>query len=250
MALYISKLITQVDTAKSEFVALASHQLRSPLNVINLSIEQLKNLGPPRTIEEKYIVEGVAREVRQMSSLIGAILNVSRIELGSLIVEPQNIELVAFAKAEVHSLRILADNKDILIQESYEPQELLVPMDPTLLQIIFQNLLSNSIKYTPDWGKIDLSILLQASAILMRIADTGDGIAKAQQHNIFKKLFRTPNASERDPHGTGLGLYIVKAIMEQIGGDIWFESEEGVGTTFYVAFPLSGMKKIDGAHRL
>jgi signal transduction histidine kinase len=242
IALLISRLMTQVDAAKSEFVALASHQLRSPLNVINLSIERLKILGPPRSIEEKEIVEGIGREVSQMASLVEAILNLSRIEVGALVVEPKTIDIMDFIRKEAYSVRILARDKNIKIEEVYEPSVLMVSMDPTLLQIIFQNLLSNAIKYTPPGGTINLSVTKQPSFVLLRISDTGDGIPKSQQHNIFKKLFRAANARKRDPHGTGLGLYVVKSIITSTGGEIWFDSEEGLGTTFYVLFPLSGMK--------
>jgi signal transduction histidine kinase len=248
--LYISRLMTQVDKTKSEFVALASHQLRSPLNIINLSIENLKQLGPPRSIEEKDAVEGVTREVRQMASLIKRILDVSRMELGMLVVEPQQTDLAAVAKTEVEALALIAQNKGLHVLESYNPEPCTAHMDPKLLQIIFQNLLSNAIKYTPDGGVIGISVERRPSQILIAVTDTGYGIPKAEQEHIFDRLYRAENATRHDPQGTGLGLYIVKTIVTESGGEIWFTSEEHKGTAFYVSFPPTGMRPSSGTTQL
>ncbi|MEK7606607.1 MAG: ATP-binding protein, partial [Patescibacteria group bacterium] len=150
--------------------------------------------------------------------------------------------------------------------------------DPKLLRMVFQNLLSNSVKYTPEKGKAGIEISLQSSslrgavatkqsqgseiaalplvarndkgAILIKVSDTGYGIPKNQQDKIFTKLFRADNVREQDTEGTGLGLYIVKSIIGHSGGKIWFESEENKGTTFYVTLPLAGMKKKEGTKAL
>lgn len=138
--------------------------------------------------------------------------------------------------------------------------------------MVVQNILSNAVKYTPENGKIKLSVFLDNSSsrkttdgqnkknILLKISDTGYGIPKKQQSRIFTKLFRADNVRRKDNNGTGLGLYIVKSIIEHSGGSVWFESpssiafdktmagkKENKGTTFYVAVPLEGMKKKKGA---
>ncbi len=119
--------------------------------------------------------------------------------------------------------------------------------DPKLLRMVVQNILSNAVKYTPEGGKIELSIsLADKKNILLKISDTGYGIPKNQQDRIFTKLFRADNVRDKDTDGTGLGLYIVKSIVENSGGKIWFKSsgeEENSGTTFYVELPLDGVKK-------
>ena len=113
--------------------------------------------------------------------------------------------------------------------------------------MIFQNLLSNAVKYTPKGGRISLEILKEKKELKIIISDSGIGITKSQQDKIFTKLFRADNVRTTDTEGTGLGLYIVKSILDQTGGKILFKSEENKGTTFFVKIPLSGMKKkVDG----
>mgnify|MGYP001586672363 CR=1 FL=1 len=152
--------------------------------------------------------------------------------------------------------------KKLVFREKYAPNISIILADPKLLTIVFQNLLSNAVKYTPAKGKIDLTIDKQKNDILITVADTGLGIPKHQQDKIFTKLFRADNIREVDPSGSGLGLYIVKAILDHSGGKVWFKSparnasqsdaggEEKKGTTFYVSLPLSGMAEKEGTKQL
>jgi signal transduction histidine kinase len=121
--------------------------------------------------------------------------------------------------------------------------------DPKLLRMVIQNILSNSVKYTEDGGKIDVYLKKDGrtgKSIHIRISDTGYGIPKNQQDKIFTKLFRADNVRNKDTDGTGLGLYIAKSNVENSGGKIWFKSRdtgEHTGTTFYVTLPIDGIKK-------
>ncbi len=117
--------------------------------------------------------------------------------------------------------------------------------DPKLLRMVMQNILSNAVKYTPSGGKIKLTISVSDDKnIKIKISDTGYGIPKNQHSKIFTKLFRADNVRDKDTNGTGLGLYIVKSIVENSGGKIWFESpKENHGTTFYVTMPIKGLIK-------
>ena len=123
-------------------------------------------------------------------------------------------------------------------------------LDKNLTHIIFQNLLSNAVKYTPEKGKVIIDVSRKDKNVEIAVSDTGFGIPKKQQRKVFSKLFRADNARETDTQGTGLGLYIVKSILETVGGDISFKSEENKGTTFNVEIPLAGMKKKKGTRRL
>jgi two-component system sensor histidine kinase VicK len=118
--------------------------------------------------------------------------------------------------------------------------------DPKLLRMVMQNILSNAVKYTPEGGKIDFSITFaDGKNILVKISDTGYGIPRNQQDKIFTKLFRADNVRDKDTDGTGLGLYIVKSIVDNSGGKIWFTSseEKNKGSTFYVTLPLNRTEK-------
>ena len=109
-------------------------------------------------------------------------------------------------------------------------------IDPEHLGIVFQNILSNAVKYTPPEGKIAVEMRRQNSHILVKITDNGWGIPAKQQKNIFTKLFRADNVRKKDMEGTGLGLYIARSIVKKSGGKIWFESKENKGTVFYIIF--------------
>ena len=110
--------------------------------------------------------------------------------------------------------------------------------DPKLLRMVFQNLLSNAVKYTPEGGKLGVKITSRGSELHITVADSGLGIPKNQQDKIFTKLFRADNARKLETKGTGLGLYIVKMIVEEFGGSVSFSSEPNAGTTFKVVLPL------------
>jgi signal transduction histidine kinase len=245
--LIIARAMRAVDAEKNEFIALVSHQLRTPLTVIRLSMNILEKAELPGfQSEERRALGNISSEVPKMISLIDTILDVSRIDMGSLVITNQKVDIIAIAKAAVTEEVYPAQERGLHMRESYDPVSLLVPMDPLLLQMIFQNLLSNAVKYTPANGEVSIAISVAGSKINIRVSDTGYGIPKEQQRFIFNKLFfRADNVKGRVDKGTdgsGLGLYIVKSVVTKSGGTIRFESELGKGTTFFVTFPLTGMK--------
>ena len=137
-----------------------------------------------------------------MTSLVEVILDVSRIELGKLSIEPRTIDIMESIKAVVDAMMPIARTKHILIRQSFVPEKLLVSIDSTLLHIVIQNLLSNAIKYSRDGGKIDVVVALEPSQILLTVTDNGSGIPKELEHHLFTKLYRTPNARMSGEPGT------------------------------------------------
>lgn len=243
----------EVDKAKTEFVSLASHQLRTPLSAINWYAEMLLagDAGVVNEEQKKYLDE-IYRGNHRMVELVNALLDVSRLELGTFSVEPEKTDIAELARSVIQEQvpQIHARRQNFSENISEDIPEMSV--DPKLLRMVFQNLLSNAVKYTPEEGSVtfELSVDSQGQELLFSVKDTGIGIPKDQQEQIFNKLFRADNVKEADTDGTGLGLYIVNSIIQNSSGRVWFESEEGKGTTFFVALPLSGMKEKTGTKRL
>src|SRR3989339_442203 len=248
----------EIDHAKSEFVSLASHQLRTPLTAIGWYVEMLQSgdAGVLNDKQNKYLSE-IYTGNKRMVELVNALLNVSRMELGTFVVEPEPIDVALLMRSVVDEQKSQIEAKKIKLSEKYAKDLPLFNADPKLLRMVFQNLLSNSVKYTPEGDTIKIDIRLTSdpahltknkvsnvkgkmSDVLITVADTGYGIPENQQDKIFTKFFRGDNVREKDVDGTGLGLYVVKSIIDHSGGKIWFGSEENKGTTFYVTLPLAG----------
>lgn len=252
-----------VDKAKNEFVSLASHQLRTPLTTVSWFSERLLggNVGALNDKQKEYLDE-VYKGNQRMVVLVNALLNVSRLELGTFVVEPEPTDVVQLARQMIDELKPQIDQRHLKFTERHAEKLPLLNADPKLLGMVFQNLLSNAVKYTPDKGSVSIDLRLikrnetinkhqmGEDSIAIIVSDTGFGIPENQQYKIFTKLFRADNVQEKDTEGTGLGLYIVKSVVEHSGGMIWFTSEENKGTTFYVTLPLAGMKKKEGTKAL
>lgn len=232
--------IKQIDKSKSEFVSLASHQLRTPLSAINWYTEMLidEDVGQLNDKQKEYLRE-IYHSSKRMGDLVGSLLNVSRIELGTFIVDPKPTNMVDLIKSVIKDLALQIERKKQKLIENYGNVGML-DIDSNIMQMIVQNLLSNAVKYTPDEGEIRISIHKNGS-IVINISDNGIGIPQNQQSHIFTKFFRADNAKEKETDGNGLGLYIVKEMVNKTGGRIWFESEINKGTTFHVSLPLTGM---------
>lgn len=240
-----------VNKAKTEFVSLASHQLRTPLSTINWYAEMLLNGDAGKITEEqtKYVQEIYAGN-QHMTELVNSLLNVSRIDIGTFTVEPEPTDIRALIQEIIKGLEPRVFERKIGFDEQYDDNLPLVNVDPKLMRMVIENLTSNAIKYTPVGGSVTLVVRLSDEHLLISVQDTGYGIPTHQQNKIFSKLFRADNIKVQDTEGTGLGLYIVKSIVDYSGGKIWFTSVENKGTTFYVSIPLEGMKEKHGAKRL
>lgn len=232
----------EVDRAKSEFVSLASHQLKTPITSIRWLSEALQrgSLGKLLPEQEKYVA-GMHEASERMVALINDILNVSRIETDTLAIRPEPFDVCELAKSVLDEQRHTAEEKKLSLTLIAAPEMPIVHMDKQLVRMLFQNLFSNAIKYTPEHGTVSCEISLAKAVretIFVKIQDTGIGIPKAEQSRVFEKLHRASNALASVPDGTGLGLYLVKTIIDKVGGGITFESIEGKGTTFFVSIPV------------
>lgn len=243
----------EIDSAKTEFVSLASHQLRTPLSAINWYTEMLlsEDAGSISDIQREYLEE-VSHGSRRMVELVNALLNVSRIELGTFAVQPEPTDVVELARDVLNELKPKISEKQLHIREQFTKDLPKMLIDPKLTRIVFQNLLTNAVKYTPEQRDVSMSIAMSQdkTRFSISVSDTGYGIPKEDQSRIFTKLFRASNIREKETDGTGLGLYIVKSIVEHSGGTVTFESEEGKGTTFTIELPVSGMRSQEGSKQI
>ena len=241
----------EIDKSKTEFVSIASHQLRTPLTIINWYVEMLTTPGEETLTEkQKQYMDEITRASKRMIDLVNSLLNVSRIDMGTFMVD---VEPVDFASAMDEMLKDLTpqlEKKKLNIIKHYDRTLPQINADPKLLRMIFQNLLTNAVKYTPDNGSITLTLKKEDANVLIMVADTGMGIPQDQHAKLFTKFFRADNARAKEPDGNGLGLYITKSLVENSNGKIWFESKENQGTTFYITLPLVGMQEKEGTRSL
>lgn len=229
----------EIDQAKTEFVSLASHQLRTPLSSISLAVELLlRGVGGETDERQKRYLEEIYGSAKRMTDLINALLNISRIELGTFAVKPEPTNLAKEIDCVLDELALQISGKRLKLTKSYEAGLPVVRFDRNILRIIAENLITNAIRYTPKNGRIAVALGRGDNGILFTVSDTGHGIPKRAQSKIFDKLFRAENAKEINSEGAGLGLYIVRSVAEKVGARVWFESEEDKGTTFFVLFPL------------
>ncbi|MDP3726104.1 MAG: PAS domain-containing sensor histidine kinase [bacterium] len=234
----------EIDKSKSEFVSLASHQLRTPLTGIEWTIDLFIKKEKLTEQGKKYL-QDIRFSSSRLSALIKLLLNVSRIESGKISIAPESLELVELIKKYIRECPIYYEKRKISLIFIKHPEKCIVTTDKNLFQYILQNLVSNAIDYTPPGGKVEILLEDKQDTILLQVRDTGIGIPKEEQSHIFEKFVRASNAITTKPDGTGLGLYIVQETVKFLGGKIWFESQEGKGppagrqgSTFFVELPL------------
>ena len=235
----------ELERSRVEFVSIASHQLRTPLSVINWYIEMLLqgDVGNMNEEQRKYL-EQVSAASRRMINLVNALLSVSRVDLETFSVLPEPLVLANVANDVLTELQPQIDKKKLTIIKEYEPAMPQIDADPMLLRVVFQNILSNAVHYTPQGGTITAAIRRKDDeTALIEVTDNGIGIPEDQQVKMFQKFFRADNAREMEPDGNGLGLYVAKAIIDYAGGNIRFSSKEDKGSTFFIELPLTGMQK-------
>ncbi len=230
----------EIDIAKSEFVSLASHQLRTPISGMRWSAELLLMDGVESlTKKQKRYVERLLSSIQRMSSLVDDFLQVSRFELGTRVLKQESVELeelfddVIFEQAEV------VKGKRLRIEKEYDKSTKSIVTDLGLLRMIITNLYTNAVKYSRVGGEVNFSYLRHGGELIIEIKDKGMGIPMTEQHRIFSKVFRASNAIREVPDGTGLGLYIVQKSVQTLKGRITFISNEEDGTTFTVVIPIS-----------
>ncbi len=231
-----------MDRAKTEFISLASHQLRTPLATISMSAQMLLNgaLGALDGETRKQVAE-IFKTADQMAALIELFLNVSRVEMGRLAIDPQPTEVAPFIKEALQKIRPQAEEKKIKLQTKIPKDLPSINADRKVLYMALENLLTNAVKYTPAGGCVGVAVEKNNDDIVFSVADNGIGIPKDQLGLVFNKMFRASNVGAIK--GIGLGLNMARNIIQQSGGRIWVRSQPGQGSEFFISLPLAGMKR-------
>lgn len=240
----------QLDETKNSFIAIASHQLRTPLTTMRWYVEMLEagDAGDLNKMQKEF-VEEVQSGVMLLTDTLNMLLTLARVESGQLKKEAIKVNLIiltrkiiekleSLSKAKKTEIKIIADEKNLPEAET----------DPSITSQVIMNLLANSFRYTDENGKIEIKIEKQPAEIVYSVKDDGIGIPDEVKPKIFERFFRAENASKKVPDGSGLGIHLAKNLVEMWGGKIWFESpavwtgrggrEEKKGTIFYFTIPV------------
>lgn len=234
----------EVDRMKSEFISLASHQLRTPLSAIKTYTHMLYDgyMGELNTAQ-KNSLNTIIGASNRMNELISTLLNITRMESGTIAITPKSVRLDTLAEDIIKELSLMASSKTIKLTATCKPASgITLTTDALILKEILTNLVSNAIKYTPEKGSVAIKLSKRRDNVVVEVTDSGWGIPKFSQDQIFSKFFRAHNIIKRETTGTGLGLYLVKGLLDTLGGRIWFTSEEGKGTSFFFSLPQKNQK--------
>lgn len=232
--------LQKLDEVKSSFISVVAHQLRTPLSGVKWTLNLLLkgDLGPLSKEQQSFLFKAYESNDR-MISLVNDMLGADRIESGKVRYRFVPLSLREVIDTVLFELAPVARARGVTVRLAQPPAELpLVRADEEQMRAVVQNLAENAVKYSRAGGTVAVALSLGGSDVTVSIKDDGIGIPKEQQKDIFDRFFRASNAVKVETEGTGLGLFIVKSIVEKHGGRIWFESEEGKGVTFYFTIPV------------
>ncbi len=258
--LTISRDITpakEIDKVKSEFISVSSHQLRTPLSVIRWCAIMLLEGGAGDLNEEqsKYISR-IYESSKKIIKMVNAFFNVTTLDLGILSISPRKMDFLESLDSIIEETDEEMKEKGVILDKKYPINMPLIKADKKLVGIILRALISNAIKYNDPGGKIWIEVSFKDEILHFKIADDGYGLPAEDQKYIFQKFFRASNIKNKEIYGVGLDLYIVKSIINDCDGEIWFESpnaeieDEKKGSIFYFTIPLKEMKEIEGKNEL
>jgi signal transduction histidine kinase len=235
---YQNEQLVELDRLKDEFVSSVSHELRTPLTSISGYVELLKE--DEQSEQRRSYLEIVERNADRLLGLVSDLLFTARLQDGRLELERLDVDMGRLVREAAASARPRAETAgvELIVQVDDAPH---VSGEPDRLAQLLDNLVSNAVKFTPGGGRVEVRLFARSGNACVQVSDTGIGIPEEEREKLFERFFRSQTALERQIQGTGLGLYISKAIVEAHGGRIGVRSDDGEGTTFVVELP--GLKQ-------
>jgi PAS domain S-box-containing protein len=234
----------ELERSKNDFVSTASHELRSPITAIvgYLSMLQRGDAGVITNRQQAFFVDKAYANAKRMVMLIEDILMTTRVENGQIRYSMESVHLADLIDTILADVRFKAEEKQIQISYDKKNETKVYTDKDAIIQVI-TNIVTNAIKYTPNKGHVHINFkqdkIDNQPVLITMIKDDGVGIDPADQEKVFEKFSRIDNPLSVSAGGTGLGLYITKTIIEELGGKIWIESEKGKGSTFYISLPVA-----------
>ena len=236
--------VAEANHMKEEFISLVSHQLRSPLSIFKWTLEALRTDIQKETNLLSSGAENYFHTLRDtnenMIKMVNTLLEVNRIDAQSLLLKKEKFSLAEISEKTVETFRRYADSSNIKFISDIPPSLPYVLGDRDRLSVVIENLIDNAVRYTKTSGNIIIKISLENNWLKWSIEDRGVGIPSGQQKYIFNKFFRAGNSWSWQAKGSGLGLYLARAVIEASGGKIGFQSEENKGSVFWFTLPASG----------
>jgi len=234
----------EIDKLKSEFITIAAHQLRTPLTAIKWVIKTVMSgeAGEVNDEQKQYLTKGYDSNER-IITLVNDMLDVSRIEEGRFGYNFAKENFLQTLREVVDNLKPQIDIKALKFVMDVPKEVPLMTLDKAKITLVLQNLLENAVKYTPNKGEVKISVKTNAKLLKVSVKDSGVGIPADDQKKIFSKFFRAQNVMRMETEGSGLGLFIVKNIINKHNGSIGFSSQEGKGTEFFFELPLDNNLK-------
>ena len=243
-----NRRLQEVDNMKTDFISVVSHELRTPLTSIKNATTILLKGGPAKRSlgpEEKELLEIILNNTNRQTRMVSDLLDISKIEAGVMDTCLEYADIVRLSKEVIENLKGQAEEKQISLSLDAPKEPLIVRMDTEHTRRVFDNLIVNAIKFTPEHGKIGVKLEDNEKQVKVTVNDTGIGIPSHGLTKLFNKFYRAPDANARQKGGSGLGLVISKGLIEAQGGGIGVESELGKGSSFYFTLPLLGQEKGD-----
>lgn len=235
--------LAEANRLKSEFISVASHELRSPLSSMRWLADMLySGRAGDMTEKQRDLVESIRESSANMADLVNDLLDVSRVEKGEIKREIKDFSVMEVAREVADGLRPMAEARNIRIEINSDKSDYKVKADPNHVKISLQNIVDNAVKYIRGGGLVNLRISAVGRFVKISVHDGGVGISVADQAHIFEKFFRADNALRYETRGTGLGLFIAKSFIEDCGGEIGFKSQEGKGSVFWLMVPRSALE--------